>query len=101
MNHLEHLKSNKKTFFNFMKEEYPLFQHSNVFFRDLQYAIKSYFELKENSVSYFQAGKIAEDFIKELENSNDLQRIDHKSWRVNFEVGIKPKIAETEVVSNE
>lgn len=101
MNPIEHLKSNKNTFFNFMKEDYPLFKNSNLFLRDLQYAIKSYFEMKEYPITYTQAETIAKDFIKELSSTNDLRQIDNKSWKLNFEVGIKQKLNELEGVANE
>ncbi|MBK7107304.1 MAG: hypothetical protein IPH62_18680 [Ignavibacteriae bacterium] len=101
MNQLEHLKSNKNIFFNFMKEDYPLFRYSNLFLRDLQYAIKSYFDMKENPISYSQAEIIARNFIDELLKSNDILQIDKKSWKVNFDIGIKHKVSEPEGVSNE
>ncbi|MCB0731716.1 MAG: hypothetical protein KDC88_11850 [Ignavibacteriae bacterium] len=101
MNHLEHLKSNKKVFFNFMNETYTIFQYSNLFLRDLQYAIMSYFEMKENPVKYSQAEILAMSFIKDMVNENELTQIDGKSWRINFEIGITKKIAEVEGVENE
>lgn len=101
MNQLEHLKSNKNIFFNFMKEDYPLFKHSNLFLRDLQYAIKSYFDLKENPISYSQAEIIARNFVDDLIKTNDLSQIDRKSWKLNFDIGIKQNTTEPEGVSNE
>jgi len=86
MNYLEHLINNKKVFFNFMKEGYPLFRYSNIFFRDLQYAISSYFKMKERPISYAEASLIANDFIKNMVNSGELLQIDNKSWKVNFEI---------------
>jgi len=101
MNHLEHLLENKKVFFNFMQQDYPIIQHSNVFFRDMQYAISSYFEMKEFPVKYAQADTIATDFINKLIVSGELTAIDNKSWKVNFEVGIIKIIKEAEGVENE
>ncbi|MFZ1289859.1 MAG: hypothetical protein WAR79_07205 [Melioribacteraceae bacterium] len=101
MNPLEHLKSNKNVFFNFMKEDYPLFKHSNLFLRDLQYAIKSYFDMKENPINYSQAEKIARNFAEDLIKTNDVLQIDRKSWKLNFDIGVKQKVKEPEGVSNE
>jgi hypothetical protein len=98
MNHLEHLTNNKKIFFTFMKEDYPLFQHSNIFLRDLQYAIKSYFDLKENPINYFQAEKIAREFINQLCKTNEVIQIDKKSWKINFQIGAKTNSTELEGV---
>ena len=100
MNHLDHLKNNKKVFFNFMHENYTIFQHSNIFLRDLQYAIASYFELKESPVTYSKAERLTIDFIDHLISVGDLTKIDNKSWKVNFEVGIKRAI-QSEGVENE
>lgn len=100
MNYVEHLISNKKTFFNFMNENYTIFQYSNLFLRDLQYAIMAYFEMKEKPINYAQSEIITREFISKLISENELTPIDHKSWKVNFEVGIK-KVAETEGVENE
>jgi len=101
MNHQEHLISNKKVFFNFMNENYTIFQYSNIFFRDMQYAIMAYFEMKEQPVKYAAAEKLTEGFIASMVDNKELLTIDHKSWKINFEVGINKKIIETGGVDNE
>ncbi len=95
MNYLEHLKNNKEVFFNFMKKRYPLFEQSNIFFRDMQYAIMSYFELKEAPIRYEDAEKLAKDFIESLEHKNELIKLDHKTWKVNFELEKEKQLVET------
>lgn len=100
MNHLEHLINEKKVFFNYMNENFTIFQYSNLFFRDLQYAILSYFEMKEQPIKYAAAEIIAEDFIENLVKHNELTQIDHKSWKINFEVGTNKKQVEMEEVDN-
>ena len=100
LKHLEHLIENKKVFFNYMNENYTIFQYSNLFFRDLQYAIISYFEMKEEPVKYALAEKLTKEFISKMIVENELTQIDTKSWKINFEVGIKRDI-ETEGVNNE
>jgi len=94
MDHLEHLTSNKKVFFNYMNENYTIFQYSNIFFRDLQYALMSYFEMKEKPLKYAKAESLAINFIEYLVGCKDLSRIDHKSWKINFDVGITKKVTE-------
>ena len=71
---LNDLTSNKTIFFNFMKEKYRLYSNSNIFFRDIQYAIKSYFEKKDIRINYSQAEKIAYDFINKLEDTGELKK---------------------------
>ena len=99
MNHLQHLIENKKVFFDYMNENYTIYQYSNLFFRDLQYAIMSYFEMKVNPLKYAEAEKIAKDFIENLVSCKELNQIDYKSWRINFEFGIVK--TRTEGVENE
>lgn len=101
MNHLQHLLDNKQVFFSFMQQQYPIMFNSNVFFRDVQYAISSYFELKESPVDYSKAEKLATDFINKLVEAGELSTIDNKTWKVNFEIGTKKETIEAEGVENE
>ena len=84
MNYLNELKSNKEIFFNFMKEKFPIFFNSNIFLRDLLYAIKSYFERKDKILSYSQAEKLALEFAEYLEKSNEIKKVGNNAWKVNF-----------------
>lgn len=84
MNYLNELTSNKEIFFKFMKEKYPIFFNSNIFFRDILYSIKSYFERKDKFLSYAQCEKLAIDYINYLENSSELKKVSHNAWKVNF-----------------
>lgn len=100
MDYLEHLKSNNEIFFNFMNENFTIFKNSNLFLRDIQYAIMSYFDLKKSAVNYAEAEKIAIQYIDYLVNNGELTQIDHKSWRINFDFGLKKKIEVAEGVEN-
>ncbi len=93
MKHLEELKSNQEIFFNFMKEKYHIFYNSNIFSRDLQYAIKQYFEKKDIKLSYPEAEELMIKFSRYLEEKDDLQKLTINSWRVNF---YKPVVVEEE-----
>lgn len=93
MIHLEELKNNQEIFFNFMKEKYPIFYNSNIFERDLQYAIKQYFEKKDIFITYPHAEKLMKEFSSYLEQNGDLLRLNFNSWKVNF---FKPEIVEEE-----
>lgn len=84
MDYLSELSSNKTMFFNFMKEKYRVYNNSNIFFRDIQYAIKSYFEKKNKPVKYSDAEKIAKDFIQKMENEGQLKKMSNNAWKVNF-----------------
>lgn len=84
MNYVQELSGNVSMFFHFMKEKYPVFNNSNVFFRDLQYAIHSYFEKKGEKLSYSLSEKTALEFVKILENGGQLISNGKNSWKVNF-----------------
>lgn len=84
MNYLEDLLSNRTVFFNFMKEKYPLYYNSNIFFRDIQYAIISYYQKKDITVKRYDAEKVTQKFVSELEKRDDLRRMSNNSWKVNF-----------------
>lgn len=91
MNYLNDLYQNRLIFFTFMKEKYPVFYKSNIFFRDLQYAIKRYYEKKNVILTYAEAEKAATEFINLLVSESLLIKIDNKSFKMNFSL-------ETEVV---
>jgi len=84
MNKLAELENNKMMFFNYMKVKYPLYSKSNMFLRDIQYAIISYFKNKDVKVKYAEAEKIALQFIDGLEKQNELTRLNNYTWKVNF-----------------
>ena len=62
MNHLDELKTNKDIFLKFMSERYEIYTHSNIFLRDIQFAIKFYFERKNIFLKYPQAVKFQRQF---------------------------------------
>ncbi len=84
MNYLNELINNQKIFFKFMKEKYPLFKNSNIFLRDTQYAIRSYFEKKNIKLGYTESEKLTLEFINMLEKENKLKKISSNAWKVNF-----------------
>lgn len=84
MNFSFDLSANRMMFFNFMKEKYPIFYNSNVFFRDIQYAIISYYQRKDIKIKPAESELIAEKFVNELEKSRELIKISTNSWKVNF-----------------
>jgi len=84
MEYLSELTANRTIFFSFMKEKYNVFYNSNIFFRDIQYAIKSYFEKKNKRINYSDAEKIAKEFIVQMENDKQLIKMSNNAWKVNF-----------------
>jgi len=93
MNYLEELKSNETIFLTFLSEKYPFHFHSNLFLRDLQYAVHSYFKLKGIDLRFSATEKLAFDFAQYLVDENKLSVVNSSTW--NVLIDISPKI-ETE-----
>ncbi len=84
MNYVQDLEDNQSVFFNFMKEKYPVFFNSNIFFRDVQYAIKYYFKNKGTDLTYPETEEICKEFLNSLIRKGILTKLDNKSFKVNF-----------------
>ncbi|MCX6170833.1 MAG: hypothetical protein NTX65_15945 [Ignavibacteriales bacterium] len=99
MDYFKELTANQTIFFSYMKEKYRVFNNSNIFFRDIQYAIKSFFEKKNKRISYSEAEKIAIEFTTQMENDKQLIKMSNNAWKVNFSFE-KSVIPETNVTPN-
>ena len=84
MKQLNYVLSNDKEVFSFLKNHYPVYHLSNIFFRDMQFGIQKMFEERQERVNYRQAEKIARAFVEKLEKEKILNRIDTQSWAVNY-----------------
>jgi len=84
MNYLQELTASDEIFFRYMKEKYHLYFNSNIFLRDIQYAIKSFFQRKNYKLKYLEAEKLALDFIKQMEKKEKLKKVGNNAWKVNF-----------------
>ncbi len=98
---LKHLVSNKEVVFEFLKEQYPIFFNSNIFLRDIQYGIRTYFERKDIAISYPEAEELAFNFTAGMESENTLKRLDSKTWLVNFKFSEPELQAEETAVNTE
>jgi hypothetical protein len=98
MKHLATLKKEREIFIKFFGAKYKLFYNSNIFLRDLQFAILRFFDTKNISLSYSEAENLALMFTSELESENELIRITSNSWRVNFMTSIEKNVKTEEPV---
>jgi hypothetical protein len=81
---LNHLVSNQEVVFEFLREKYPIFFNSNIFLRDIQYGIMTYFERKDIMISYPLAEELALKFTSSMESQNILKRLGASTWLINF-----------------
>src|SRR5262245_33465025 len=72
--------------FSFMREmRKPVFHNSNVFLRDVQYAIQEYFEYRDGvTIKNFEAEALARDVTRELERKGVLKRVNPQGFIVYF-----------------
>ncbi|MCX8009887.1 MAG: hypothetical protein N3A61_01940 [Ignavibacteria bacterium] len=76
----EFLLKNRESFLKYFKTRYPLYYNSNIFFRDLQYAIINFFASKKMKLSYSEAELLANEFSQLLEQEKLLKKVNEMSW---------------------
>ena len=91
MKESELVRQNSKEVLQFLKERYPLFHLSNVFFRDLHYGVREYLEKKGVKLGYSAGEGVARDFIKELEAERILVPVDSQTWTLHYPDFRKPQ----------
>ncbi len=94
MNLFDELIKNEEIFFRFVKEKYPLIEKSNIFFRDIQFAIVNFFDLKGIEVKYGDAEQLVLHLTAHLEKEGKLTPVNRNAWKVNFSM-------ESKVISEE
>ena len=84
MNRFDQLTAEKEIFLKYMKEKYKIFYNSNIFLRDIQYAIKSFFEKKDIKLTYAEAESLMKELTSNMEKNGELTRLSSNTWKVNF-----------------
>ncbi len=79
----DHILSHSGEFLAFLKTRVPVFHLSNVFFRDIHYAVIALAGEHGMRVGYTEAEDIARRLIERLEKEKVLTPIDRQSWSVN------------------
>ncbi len=83
MTHFQELINNKETFFKYMANFFPVYYKSNIFLRDIQFAIKNYFDQKNDKLSYTETENLALQLMKNLvENDEAKVLLENKSWEL-------------------
>jgi len=80
MKHLNEILQNKTAFFKFMSKKFPVKYKSNIFLRDVQFAIKDYFDLKKVKLSYTETENMAKELMKNLVEAGEAEQLTEKSW---------------------
>ena len=92
---VENVTAKPKEFFEFMKTmKMGVFHNSNVFFRDIQYAISEFIRVREQRLPrYTEAEKLAKGVVEAFERENILDRIGGQAYRLNFPGFVEPPSA--------
>lgn len=96
MDIFDDLIANRIIFFNFMKERYEVHYKSNIFLRDILYAIKNFYEKKGRKLKYPLAEQLALQFTAYLVNQAELVVVEKNTWKVNFSFNNATKEADIE-----
>jgi hypothetical protein len=71
-------------FLKFLRDRFPVFHMSNIFFRDLHYGVLAYLAHHGKRISYRTGEKIAMEVANSFENSGIFKRINHRTWVLNY-----------------
>jgi hypothetical protein len=78
------LETDYVVFLNYMKSIFPVFHKSNVFFRDIQYGIKHFFEQKNIKTTYTEIDKLGDSIINLLEQKGIFEKLEPNIWKLNY-----------------
>lgn len=95
------LVNEKSVLLNYFKSRFPLFHNSNIFFRDMQFVIQSFLELRKVHLTYSEYESITSDFLAQLENEGKVIKVSANGWKVNmpeFRTGGVPAPAQENAV---
>lgn len=81
---LNYLANNYQEFFSFMQKKYPVYKDSNIFLRDVQYAIYLFFLNKGFQLKYSESENLAYSFLGKLLSDSKLKKISPTTWKLNF-----------------
>ena len=84
MNHASEVLDRKTDVLAFLKSRFPLYDKSNVFFRDIQYGIQVFLGRKGIKAGYPESERIAREFVSLLEREGVFVAIDSQSWALHY-----------------
>jgi len=71
---------NQKDFLKYLKTRIPLYHLSNVFFRDLHYAVMNYLMAYRRKLKYYDGEEVTRDVVAEFEKAGILKKVDSQTW---------------------
>ncbi|MEO6939223.1 MAG: hypothetical protein ABI444_03660 [Candidatus Kapaibacterium sp.] len=88
-------------FLGYMREaKRPIFHNSNIFFRDIQYGVRDYFEDREGkTISSKEAIRIANDLTRSYERMGVLRKVNSNGYLLIYPDMLTPKGGTIEVLT--
>lgn len=84
MNKSQYILGNQVEFLHFMRSRAPLYHFSNVFFRDLHFAVIEFLKEKNVRVRQTEGEQIAREIALQLEKRNILKKLNQNTWMLNY-----------------
>ncbi len=91
----ERILNNQSEFLKFVKSKFALYHNSNVFFRDLHYAVMAYLAQHGIRLRYGAAEQVTREVGAALEARGVLKKIDGQSWLLNYPDFALPRLQKT------
>ena len=78
----EYLLTHSTEFLGFLKTRVPVYHLSNIFFRDVHYAVIDFLGAQGMTVRHTPAESLARLVLEKLEKEKMLVKLDHQTWMV-------------------
>jgi len=78
----EYLLNHSRELLGFLKTRVPVYHLSNIFFRDVHYAVIDFLGAQDMKVRHTPAESLARVVLEKLEKEKILVKLDHQTWMV-------------------
>lgn len=92
MEHTQLIIQNSQEFLKYLKFKFSLYHKSNVFSRDVHYGVIHFLKDKNINISHSKSEIIASEVLNYFEKENIFKKIDNRSWMLNYEEFITPRV---------
>jgi hypothetical protein len=80
----QYIIGNQVEFMNFMKTRAQLIHLSNVFFRDLHFAVMEFLKKKNVQLGQTEGEQVAREVALHFEKKNIFKRLNMQTWMLNY-----------------
>ncbi|MFZ4622121.1 MAG: hypothetical protein ACOYNS_16295 [Bacteroidota bacterium] len=80
----QYIIGNQVEFLNYMKTRAQLIHLSNIFFRDLHFAVMEFLKRKKVKVGQTEAETVAREVALHFEKKNILKKLNMQTWMLNY-----------------